>query len=453
MDHDDFRIALYYCYIDIPDTSVLVAFHDDCNSNNCNNTTALLLGGRIRVAREGLNGVLSGLMETLQEYEAALRTVLREIWNKNNDSDNNDGQEPFELDIKYCRLRPDLDVSSQLFTELLVQKTGQVVGLVDMNGYSPPSSKALKKTKNKTSYSVRKREKREQNRKAGNKNYHRKVQELFQQSLDDVCNTAPHLSPTEWNEHLASLQEDDNAILLDCRNSYESAVGYFAAPNTSTVLTNTRKYSELPMVLLSERDRLRKASHIFMYCTGGVRCERASGFLLTLLPNGDDSGDNNSAQHATVRDTPHEASSEDKAMCRKIGSRPQIYQLRGGIQRYIESDNNSLFHGKNFVFDPRRTDPLFNPAHGVVGECLVCTQPCDDYDNGHAPADNKEARCCQCRVLVLVCNICRCKVQCCGDSYDNDDDDDCDGGERKPRLFCGGKNGCLHMPPVGEIRS
>jgi predicted sulfurtransferase len=195
-----------------------------------------------------------------------------------------------------------------------------------------------------------------------------------------------------------------------------------SAAGASTVLTNTRKYSELPQVLLQQKDRLAKSSHVFMYCTGGVRCERASLFLQTLL------------QEETEQP-------------------PQIYQLHGGIQRYLESNRSSskdsdtisnkggYFRGKNFVFDPRRTDPMQEST--VVGHCLVCLKPHDDYDNGHAPAAGKEARCWNCRILILVCNDCRLTVSCCGEA--NDD-------TSQPRMYCGGKEKeCWHMPPVQEI--
>ena len=136
--------------------------------------------------------------------------------------------------------------------------------------------------------------------------------------------------------------------------------------------------------------------------------------------------------------------------------------MKGGIQRYLESygepcENNvcnttskasheteqpCLYRGKNFVFDPRRTDPVVGNGIAkssyqtgqntnkkdrisLVGKCIVCFTPHDDYDNGHAPCEGKEARCYRCRVLVLICNKCRANVRCWGES------------EGEHELYCG----------------
>jgi predicted sulfurtransferase len=186
---------------------------------------------------------------------------------------------------------------------------------------------------------------------------------------------------------------------------------------------------------------------VFMYCTGGVRCERAGSYLRAL--------------------------SESNAGAWKDKPAPKgIYQLKGGIQKYLEAfgevekiDGSNdgtpperyleespkptacLYRGKNFVFDPRRTDPVvgsgiakppsdtgsgdsndsnINHRISLVGKCIICSAPHDDYDNGHAPSEGREARCCRCRVLVLVCNDCRCGVKSWGEAE-----------EGKDELFCG----------------
>jgi len=203
----------------------------------------------------------------------------------------------------------------------------------------------------------------------------------------------------------------------------------FAAPNTTTLLTNTRQCTELPSVFMDQLGRLSSSSHIFSFCTGGVRCERATRFLDQLLKENCES-------------QPTETTKK----------KPQVYQLRGGIQRYLEyavTDVN-LFRGKNFVFDPRRTDPV----HGddVTGQCMLCQKPHDDYDNGHAPADRKEARCIECRILLLVCNDCRPTVKCWGDDKKKKNKDDDDRSSDR-LLFCGGVDAiCLKTVPVEEIR-
>lgn len=386
--HDSWRIALYYCYI-----PVIVEKHVAFQQSQCQQRQ---LFGRIRVSPEGINGVLSGSFVKLQEYESLLKDELEGLVDPLQ----------WELDVKYCQLRPDLTVKDQLFDSLSVKATKQVVSLLELQTHANNGNM-------KQSYSSKRRQKKRQEQQNPDA---ARAQVIFARCLEQGNEPAPHLSPNEWNTQLQMLASnvDANVVLLDCRNVYESNVGYFASEGVSTVKTNTRKYSELPQVLLEQKDRLAQSSHVFMYCTGGVRCERASLFLQTLLEE-------------------------------EIQQTPKIYQLHGGIQRYLEStvtdssEGQSLFRGKNFVFDPRRTDPIQEST--IVGQCLVCSKPHDDYDNGHAPVAGKEARCWNCRILILVCNDCRPTVSCCGDSD-----------SEKPRMHCGGKDKeCLHMPPAKEI--
>ena len=183
-----------------------------------------------------------------------------------------------------------------------------------------------------------------------------------------------------------------------------------------------------------------------MYCTGGVRCERAGAYLRALAGSG--------------------------AGAWRGKEKPTgIYQLKGGVQKYLEAfgeverastqdadaaagdaaaggrqgtgASECLYRGKNFVFDPRRTDPVIGRgvADGAdaapvarVGQCVVCATSWDDYDNGHAPCEEREARCARCRILVLVCAACRPRVHCWGETAD----------EAKTELLCGeGGRACV----------
>jgi predicted sulfurtransferase len=172
-----------------------------------------------------------------------------------------------------------------------------------------------------------------------------------------------------------------------------------------------------------------------MYCTGGVRCERVSMLVQSLYPE------------------------------------KRVYQLQGGIQTYLASQHvksvtgessscaeqvegstdkacrstTHLFQGKNFVFDPRRTDPLHGPT-AVVGKCLVCSTAHDDYDNGHAPSEQKEARCNTCRMLILACNTCRPNYACWGEQGAEGQSSD------RPLLYCG-LDRCVHegVAPLPEL--
>jgi predicted sulfurtransferase len=410
-NHDEWRIALYYCYIPLQEH---VSQHVEFHQSLC---FELHLLGRIRVSPEGINGVLSGTHLQIQEYE---RRMVAELASLVDPSE-------WELDVKYCKLRRDLSVAEQLFDSLSIKATSQVISLLEVDATLNNSNS----DKNKSGYSSGRRRKKKQERQQNPDTV--KAQEVFARSLQ-AHTPAPHLSPDEWNIQLQTLskQNDKNVVLLDCRNVYESNVGYFSVDGASTVKTNTRKYSELPQVLLQQKERLAESSHIYMYCTGGVRCERASLFLQALLEE--------------ETDQP-----------------PHIYQLHGGIQKYLETsitdkdnssdDESTLFRGKNFVFDQRRTDPV--ATNTIVGQCLVCQQPHDDYDNGHAPAAGREARCWNCRILILVCNECRPSVSCWSqDDSDGNGNDKIDGSTCSdlPRMHCGGlEQPCLHMPPVQEV--
>jgi predicted sulfurtransferase len=429
--HEDYRIALYYLYTEIRQVESHVSFQQGLCQR-------LGLHGRIRVASEGMNGVLSGRRNDLQAYERELISEI-EQWKHHQLTDDPNGLPTItaaDLDLKYCRLRSDLPVDVQLFSTLLVKKSKTVIGLVDS---PPPEAKKSRKSKRRHQAE----ESQQQSEAVWMRQvYERALAQLARQDGDNASKVAadeiaeqetlhiPHLKPDDWNRQLAELsqQPEQSVVLLDCRNVYESNVGHFRSKHAKTILTNTRKFSELPAVLLQQADELAESSHIFAYCTGGVRCERATVLLKELI---------------------RQRHPERKAL-------PEIYQLCGGIQRYLEEQYQQpscrgdltaqtegqacLFQGKNFVFDPRRLDPVHDGQ--VVGHCLVCQQSHDDYDNGHAPATDQAARCWNCRVLILVCNNCRPKVQCWGDNAATVS-------AGQPRMFCGGPNRlCWHRPPV-----
>ena len=413
------QIALYYLYTPRPLLSI--SEHVEFHKNIC---ASLSLHGRIRVSLEGINGVLSGRAVDLQRYEQLLGEELARIFADTEDSNDsgssdNDNCVNFDLDMKYCELRSDIPAEQQLFDTLSVKQTREVVSLYERKNESAAPGKS--KRGGRLARKWRQKQAR--------------AQETLSEQVPEQASTVPaspedidlkayppaqHLSPQEWNQQLRKEMEGGDAVLLDARNGYESKVGRFSVPGVHTILPNTRKYSSLPAVFDATSEQL-AGKRIYMYCTGGVRCERASAYLQALADSK-----------------------------RWKGDKPvEIYQLKGGIQRYLEAygsvvtnghddqtnmeathietgSDPCLFKGRNFVFDPRRTDPLVGSGC-VVGKCILCSVPHDDYDNGHAPCENKEARCCRCRVLVLVCNSCRCKVRSFGEDEAGD----------KPDLFCG----------------
>ncbi|EJK44769.1 hypothetical protein THAOC_36664 [Thalassiosira oceanica] len=414
-DEQQQMILLYYCYVTIE----CVESHAQFHTNTCKATS---LNGRIRVSTEGINGVLSGRGHDLREYESKLRheltTSLIAPPNGGSAPSNN-----IDLDMKYCHLRKDIPVHQQLFDSLSVRVTREVVSLVE----TPQS-----KSKGGRS---RCRQRRRQRRKE-------KDMEL---DCRDTClvdwkneEAATHLSPSEWNAALLRASEASEGglnkgdVLIDVRNVYESNIGHFAVPNLQTLMPNTRKHSSMADVFNSETTAKALAGRrVFMYCTGGVRCERAGSYLKGI-------------------------SESNSGAWKGMEPPSAVYQLKGGIQNYLEQFGDKgevatikqgkddeklcLYRGRNFVFDPRRTDPVIGsgmPSSGksekvsVVGKCMICNCPHDDYDNNHAPCENKEARCFRCRILVLICDPCRKMYTCWGEAE-----------EGKPILHCG-KNGAV----------
>ena len=466
-------IALYYWYIPIPKKSLEphVKFHESlCHT--------LHLFGRIRISKEGLNGVLSGTKYNLEQYEMKLRqeVAAASFINTTSEGERERERERYgeTLDVKYCHLRNDVPVEKQMFTSVSVKITQEVVSL------NEPSVSDNKKNKRSRGRGRRRRNTQihhtadadadsnsnsqndtpstaceadaaNEQSNANSKTSATKPTAPPQQNicLDlDKYEPAKHLTPQEWNAKLlqdaeaeaetgdtnANASTNANAVLIDARNVYESNIGHFSVKGVPTLLTNTRKYSTIPSVLRASMSNL-AGKNVYMYCTGGVRCERASVYLQALAESSEWPDD--------------------------LEKPKSIYQLQGGIQKYLETygkkdddddddddkvqnevlkqdEELCLFAGRNFVFDNRRYDPVVGGDGKAVGRCVLCSCPHDDYDNGNAPCDNKEARCCRCRVLVLVCNNCRGTVRIWGEELLEDTcaDESCS----KPDLFCGGVN-------------
>ena len=129
-------------------------------------------------------------------------------------------------------------------------------------------------------------------------------------------------------------------FIVDMRNDYEQKSGYFEG----SILSGIHNFYDLPKILPNLRHLKNKI--IVTVCTGGVRCEKGSGFL---VQNGFS----------------------------------DVYQLEGGIQTFMEKYPNKYFKGKLYVFDNRLTIG-FNtkdPKHQIVGKCYHCQNKSDNYVN------------------------------------------------------------------------
>lgn len=178
----------------------------------------------------------------------------------------------------------------------------------------------------------------------------------------DAGNSGQHLDAKAFNE-LSSLP---STVIVDMRNHYESEVGHFRDAICPDV--DTFKDS-LPMVenmLLEKKDE-----HVIMYCTGGIRCEKASAWM----------------KHRGFKN---------------------VFQLDGGIIEYARQVKaqglENKFVGKNFVFDERlgeRISPL------VISVCHQCGKPCDTHTNCRNEA---------CHLLFIQCEACAEKYSgCCSE--------------------------------------
>lgn len=168
----------------------------------------------------------------------------------------------------------------------------------------------------------------------------------------DVTNVGKHLTAKEFNEAI----EDENTIVVDMRNHYESEIGRFEKALCPDVDTFREEVEYVVKELGQHKDK-----KILMYCTGGVRCEKASAYL----------------KHHGFQD---------------------VNQLYGGIIEYArevkEEQLPSLFRGKNFVFDERLGERI---TEDVIAHCHQCGSPCDTHTN----CANDD-----CHLLFIQCRAC-----------------------------------------------
>ena len=365
----DFKSLLFYHYfppsLPPPHPSLEKTFHEAL-------ATSLRLYGRIRVSPEGLNVVLTGPSSDLCRYLTLLNTRGKEM-----------GWLLSDIEAKWGEMRPDLDASVQLFKTLKVQECSEVVSLVvPVAPLNPQKKRGRRKPKFK-----------------GTQAPPTPTEEERLPPPPPPTNPNPNpptntkLTPTEWHAALSSSLPP-NSVLLDTRNVYESNIGRFELPENGnpniTVLTNTRQFSTIKSTFEALAPQLENKS-VYMYCTGGVRCEVASKALIEMIP------------------LVSSVTSLDGGICKYMDSYGRLAQPQQNQQK-------SLFRGKNFVFDPRRFDPNTSgdTDFDIVGRCVVCDCSHDDYDNGKSYHANNERRCHDCRVLVLVCTSCSKEMEMVG---------------------------------------
>lgn len=175
----------------------------------------------------------------------------------------------------------------------------------------------------------------------------------------DMNNRGRYVNAEEFN----ALTNDPDTIVVDMRNHYEYEVGHF---ESAIEIPSDTFREQLPMavdMLKDARDR-----NIIMYCTGGIRCEKASAYML----------------HQGFKN---------------------VFHLEGGIIHYANQVKAQglpvKFHGKNFVFDNRLGERITNE---IIAKCHQCGQPADTHVNCANEA---------CHLLFIQCDSCRQQYEGC----------------------------------------
>jgi UPF0176 protein len=168
----------------------------------------------------------------------------------------------------------------------------------------------------------------------------------------DVTNCGIHVNASEFNR----LADDPNTVIVDMRNHYESEVGHFKNAITPDVDTFREELQVVKQELADQKDK-----NILMYCTGGIRCEKASAWM----------------KHNGFR---------------------HVFQLEGGIIEYArqvkEHGLENKFIGKNFVFDERLGERI---SDDIISKCHQCGKPCDQHTNCKNDG---------CHLLFIQCEEC-----------------------------------------------
>jgi len=175
----------------------------------------------------------------------------------------------------------------------------------------------------------------------------------------DMKNKGKYVNAEEFNH----LTDDPDTVVIDMRNHYEYEVGHF---EKAIEIPSDTFREQLPMAV--EMMEGSREKNIIMYCTGGIRCEKASAYM----------------KHKGFKN---------------------VFHLEGGIINYSkQAKDNGLknkFIGKNFVFDERLGERI---SEDIIASCHQCGKPCDSHVNCANDA---------CHLLFIQCEECRVKMDAC----------------------------------------
>ncbi|MGA1773455.1 MAG: rhodanese-related sulfurtransferase [Flavobacteriaceae bacterium] len=176
----------------------------------------------------------------------------------------------------------------------------------------------------------------------------------------DVTKKGVHVDAEQFN----ALIEDPDTVLVDMRNHYESEIGHFK----NAVCPDVDTFRDSLDLIEEQLKDHKEDKKLVMYCTGGIRCEKASAYY----------------KHKGFK---------------------QVYQLEGGIIEYTRQVRDrgleNKFLGKNFVFDERRAERI---SDDVIAVCHQCGSPCDTHIN----CANEG-----CHLLFIQCDNCAAQMDHC----------------------------------------
>ncbi|MFN3225247.1 MAG: rhodanese-related sulfurtransferase [Hyphomicrobiales bacterium] len=178
----------------------------------------------------------------------------------------------------------------------------------------------------------------------------REIVTMGQPDVDPTCAVGRYVDPVDWNDFITS----PDVAVIDTRNAYEVAIGTFEG----AVDPGTRTFGQFPKWWEENAERFHNKK-IAMFCTGGIRCEKSTGYLIGQGVE-------------------------------------EVYHLKGGILKYLETvpAEESLWRGDCFVFDERVSvgQGLVEGPHIL---CRACGRPLNE-DERHHPAFEKGVQCQHC---------------------------------------------------------
>ncbi|KAI1317158.1 hypothetical protein EDD11_008949 [Mortierella claussenii] len=306
-------VILFYAYLPIDDPLALAKHHKTWSAD-------LELCGKVKVATEGINATLSGSSGSIATYIDKLTSLpefasLGLAKHSTNESDTDGGSNVDRRALerrRYTFFKPTPGCRHVFDAVMSIKVVEEIcpLGAPELNVYHDPENKRGK------------------------------------------------LPPNEFHQKLKELGRKEDVVVLDVRNYYESSIGRFPGAITPPI----RKFSSFRDYVERNKDKL-SGKTILSYCTGGIRCEKATSYMRQTL------GKEGDIQPA------------------------QVMMLEGGIHNYLEwvkqegLEKDSLWLGKNYVFDARQSLGLEDaPTTDIMGEgdrlissCQGCGSSCARY--------------------------------------------------------------------------